>query len=1335
MALQALLFSVLIGVQAGASLESAPTTRAADSYGRAAILHQPGMPIKGMASSAQAMARILSGVQIDSRLLSAAELADPAVLNAASFDILVLPTGESFPIEARESLIKFLREGGSLIATGGYAFNDLLTREDGQWRSETDVCHARLEEATRKENSLLHNGDFEATPALPEPGKPATDQWQRTSERCTIVEESPQEGRSCAKVTVLPGDADRGPVLWQDVPAKPGHTYRISGWLRSDKVLETGMAYIALYQYDSAGKLVTFLDFAKARGTTEWTYHTYTVKADARTARLHVKFGLYLTHGTAWFDDIRLADITGAQVKPMNTSTGTPMDALVVAPEQIGMFDPSFPLKRACRVRTASNQHIARQMVDVRQPLTGWAASGVVGNNEARWIPLLETYDRFDRPRGAAGAMLIHYAGYYNGSCRTFFGIENVDLFADPNSAASLTLADAARFMVRKTFLHGLATNHRLYRDGESIIASVQVDNRGRYPQRVKVGFTLTHGEAPAPAPAEWKEVVVRPRSSEKAEVSLPLRRVDADLYRVTALLTIDDQFIDEVSTGVVIDQPEVMKSGPELRFRQNYFTINGRPMFLFGSDTYMTYESADSNPLIWSQGHVAARDIGLNLYEDLQFVPPNYRMTDEDWRAFRAMSQLTQKHGLIFMPGMLIGQNVAIGDDLLTTQSELCRQYAEHLGDTPGLLYYVNGDYQMMLDQHPKDVQTLWNRWLKERYGTTDGLRAAWGPAAVTADIGNLAYWPPDSGRWDDVAIVDRLSFQNWLTRRWNESHVAAIRKSDARHPITSEYYQFPFGGMDLIQSIDGQDVSNFGFFDEPVKDITTLPFKIRFNDLRARGKGVCLGEYGVKTHPAWSVENGASHYHIQRTEEQQIQLFMAVAHYALGLGASKVQNWCLQDSQSMVFPWGLFYPNELIPKDVAYVHRSQSLIWRHFSPRYVPPKLTVCIPDNLRLGNFEAVGREAADRAFDTLLGLHYDFDVIDDHHLDSLPKETQVMIYPAPFAVRDDAYDRLLAWVRGGGTLLVTGDFSYDENRQRTRTRRLPELAGVEFVAECYPNISRASSPASRISDALGPMHDLLASPCIKVRKAGAEVLEQTVEQVPLFVRNTLGTGHVFFFTDPTELSESNQASALRRHLYGAFLAQTSVKPLQAEPNEPWIHVMAQPTATGMVHVVYNRKLTPGEQPITIATVAGRLTLNTRNRWPALAGVANDGRVLAVNAFGTASLGTEPLLRGKGLKALLSLDGKDIRQSEALLIAPFEAGTVAIPPGESTVAVAGEFRQGRWTPLDRIDLGKSNEALVIDADLATCLIIVCRRDAEAHWADQLTQAMLRPWQIKGY
>ena len=115
-------------------------------------------------------------------------------------------------------------------------------------------------------------------------------------------------------------------------------------------------------------------------------------------------------------------------------------------PAQIGAFDASYPLKRACRLRTATGQHLVHSAIDRKEPLKGWAASGVVGYDNARWIPLLETDDRFDRPRGPAAAVMFHYNGFYAGSAWAYFGLENLDLFTKAgsseanNSSSSLSI-------------------------------------------------------------------------------------------------------------------------------------------------------------------------------------------------------------------------------------------------------------------------------------------------------------------------------------------------------------------------------------------------------------------------------------------------------------------------------------------------------------------------------------------------------------------------------------------------------------------------------------------------------------------------------------------------------------------------------------------------------------------------------------------------------------------------------------------------------------------------------------------------------------------------------
>ncbi len=119
------------------------------------------------------------------------------------------------------------------------------------------------------------------------------------------------------------------------------------------------------------------------------------------------------------------------------------------------------------------------------------AASGVIGSDHARWIPLLETYDRFGRPRGPAAALMLNYRGHYRGSSWAYFGVENIDLFANAQRPASALLKQLLRFFEYETFLHNFQIEKALYRRGESIRLSTVVSNHGRHGQSVEVVFRL----------------------------------------------------------------------------------------------------------------------------------------------------------------------------------------------------------------------------------------------------------------------------------------------------------------------------------------------------------------------------------------------------------------------------------------------------------------------------------------------------------------------------------------------------------------------------------------------------------------------------------------------------------------------------------------------------------------------------------------------------------------------------------------------------------------------------------------------------------------------------
>ena len=1304
-----------------------------------AVLDEPGMPQRGAPSSPETIAQILTDGGMRVERLNSAQLADSLQLNTQRFALLVLPTGETFPIEARENVLAFLRGGGELITMGGYAFQDLVRQVQGRWVPEQDAAAARLAEATQPERSLVSGGGFEDPQDVPIGAEEIDGRWRRAAASAHVTSESPWRGAQCAQVVVDDPTGLGSGGYAARMRVTPGRQYRAVGSLRATQQSGPGMAYIALYQFDAQGQIVDFRDFAVVRTPGDWQTCSYNFTPSPRVDHVRLQFGFYRQSGIAFFDEVHLFDVTDALFQPMNTATGEPGDGLHVQPEQIGIFDPSYPLKRAVRVRTAGGQAIAQTSCDESLPISGWAASAVLGSHQSRWIPLLEAWDRYGHLRGPVGALVVHHGGPYAKSHWAIFGADNVDLFSQRTGTAARVLQETARFLTRQCYLRGFQADTALAQSGDSISVRAHVHNDGQAAQDVRVCLEWEPSPALPSSESVTQAIVVAGGAAQEIEGQLVVPTANANLARLRARLIVDEVVIDQMETAVVVRSDAAMQSGPALRFVDNYFRSDQRSLFLFGTDTYArTYQADDEHPGRWWEELTAARDMGVNLYENLQYQRPSHVMEDEDWRKFRALAQLCQQRGLVFMPGMLVGHNTAIGPELLAEQSRLCAAYAERLRDVPALLYYINGDYQLILNEHPADVRREWQRWLESQYASIAALRSAWGREDLPETWDALEYPPADSGRWDDRTRIDDVRFRTELTTRWNRSHVAAVRSWDSVHAITSEYYSDPSEGIDLRLTIGGQDVSNIGFFDRPDRDLETLPWKIAFADLRATGQGVSLGEYGVKTHPAWSETNGASGYHIRRTEAEQKRLFEAVAHYGFGMGCAKVQNWCLRDDTTWVFPWGLFYPHQFVPKDVAYVHRNQSLALRCLEPKYVAPPVLVCLASHMRLGNDARLGAEVAYRTYADLLALHTPFASIDDTVLSQVPAATKLLLLPSPLTMSDEAFFRLRTWVEQGGVVLVTGDLSYDPARQLTRTQRLEELAGVQVKQRNYEHVRRDT-----VSDraAVFGLHESAefrgaVRPCLEMEPVAADVLARDEQGRPVCVHRRLGQGQVFYCSDPLELAPDGAASQLRRTLYSAVLQRCGVERHSVEPNKPWLHVMHQPTSQGLTQVIYHTQSAGGPTAVTVPTTGGAVRLNLRPGGPALVSVTDAGRVVLVNTHGQASVAGDAICGGAGQRMLLSLDGEDLRTSRAMLILPIESGEVAWPsrPGDYS-AFVGDFAGGEWTIAETLPLAGSDWHLSLDEDRATMMVLVCPTSERTTWTAHLNTLLQNPGTWRGY
>jgi hypothetical protein len=484
------------------------------------------------------------------------------------------------------------------------------------------------------------------------------------------------------------------------------------------------------------------------------------------------------------------------RVERLNTRHGRAEDGLEVEPTQLGVFQADFPLERATSMVAAPMQTVIDPALQLGGKVEGWAACGVVGWDEARWTSLLDSVDQYGRLRGSAGALLRHYAGTWKGSSWAFFGVTNRDLFAPDLPALNRAFVDTIRALVRDIYLASLTTERSCYRRGERVKFFMPIFSGGRTEQDLRVELEIRPAapnegkprvlSAPA-ARFEWMAHVL-PHQTNLVIGEWTVPDSTNGFYHLIARLWQGTNEIDMIESGFLVWKPEIIRSGPKLDYRDNYLRFGQRPLFLFGTDDWgYTFNTSRETPLQWLRDMSRRRDLGVTIYENLQFGLP--RSPEDQVQLLRKVDgivQLTQEYGQVYFPGLLVGFNAASSNTDLAKQTEYCRQFARRYADVPGLIYYLNGDYRCELSQA---VMPQWNQFLRERYRSDAALREAWGRFAPSQPLGQLPAedYHDWEQTWDDLSAYDRNCFRAWLMRRWNGALISAD----------------PSGG---------QDASNFG-------------------------------------------------------------------------------------------------------------------------------------------------------------------------------------------------------------------------------------------------------------------------------------------------------------------------------------------------------------------------------------------------------------------------------------------------------------------------------------------------------------------------------------------
>ena len=1336
-------FTLVEGEQAADIGDIAPS-RASGAGGKPGIaILRDALPVVGVGTEPEWLKEVLDGIAgqpYETTLISAAQLADRLYLTPDRFNTVILPYGETFPAPAADAFRRYLRGGGNMITLGGYAFSNLVGPE-------------------------------------PAPEAPPT----------------PEEASWHYRIPVEPGMA-----------GKP-MTFR--GHLRCRSVTG-GFAYLAVYQWGPGGKLGSWRDTIHLVGDRDWTANQYPFRVDPDAEVIEVKVGLFRCTGTAAIDDISITDETGRELvtdggfenvtapdeaRPhnwyrtqkdlaaivettphsgtkcarvrlaaagvgelvMNTAKGAPLDGLQVAPEQIGVFDAQFPLKRVQYAAAAPDQFIVPPGFLADAPMEGWSATTVLGYDDARRIPLLNCYDRYQRLRGSAASITYRYGGHYARSAWVIFGSTDFDFMPRDAEASSELLAPIVEALVTETFLHNLETDYASYRQGETVKIKAKVSNFGAQPQDAMVVFFVHPEGGGQGVMLDPEPGTVQPDETREFTAEWAPGKFGASFYRVEATLSIsplapppapeagpvstvvEAREWDKMETGFCVWDEKAVKAGPDCTLEGNLFRLNGREHFLQGTDSFsFAFYSAHENPLVWKRDFGTMRDQGMNLPENLQVSAvsqtPPYEWPEALLRKTDAMVQLAQQHGQVYMPGLLIGANVVVEDDVLEQEAAWVQAFVKRYKDVPGILWYINGDFQLRLDdslllaeqrggEPPRtDVERLWNEFLQSRYASDAALAEAWTPERVTGPLGHIPLQEYGADSWGDVRGMDLARFKVELMRRWINRHARAIREVDAHHAITSEYYQSPGPGIDIIQAIGDHSCANIGYFDKPQRDIDRFPSVLRFADLRARGKSMSAGEFGCKTHPAWGGGKDWG-YHIARTDEQQEELWLAITHYGWGLGASKIHNWDWKDNVEWIFPWGMVYPGDWVKKDCLDIYRAAGLTFRQFERRYEPPSVYVLTPDTHRLGEPVWGVFEATLACFRTLQQLGVDAGTLNECAPDAIPPSAKVIYYPVPYQIPDEVYGKLLEWVKAGGTLYVSGDVSYDLLRRRTKTERLSELCGVESVAERYPNI--ACDPNAGLPATIGERR-LTVNPAIRVKATAGQVVLAAgdADGTPVIVRNDLGAGRVLYSTWPLERDEGFAEGIADRNalVYGMVLGAAGFDDWPPDGTAgPQLPVCVPLTGRASHANVY---VNPTDQPVE-AWTEQPLDLTLAPHRSGLTVWGGQGGLLALEDGADAHF------------MAYSLDGRDVRESKGLCLLPLTEGRLRLDTRADwtrPVAVVGEVKGGRWVEYERLEapVRGGSVRLDIDGDRCFSMVLVAEAAEVEACAGQVERSLREPW-----
>lgn len=797
----------MINLRLGVFLSSVAVVSAlCAASGRVAVLDlgvESGVTNKyGCASAPQAFVRAL-GEAYDVRVVPYAQVWTDGAFDTARTDLLVVPSGALFPNDCAKDLVDFLRRGGLLLTTGGYAFDEPMQFEGGAW---TLPCHNPLPapvcetpRAVPKASAWQSHTDPESKVVIsdeigPE-GHPAirihTPRLRRYSlGNVPLAKAAPGERREALAFRI------KGDATLKVVRVELNEADGTRWWANVPVAEEWRDCALAWTDFTFHGDSPTRktrggpsdrIDFSKVVRLVVGICHIGNVPGGPQTA---------------WFSDLRFG------LDPLADRRTRPEPRVRInhrhygsgwrdkpRSDQLGVFSPAYSFKD---VPTIVNDDLSADLFDrteLKGNFSGWDASAMLtpeihahAKNRAVLRPVLACRAADGTLKGRAASLVFHYDSVFKGSAWALFGVDSQDLFATP--ANDRLLREMVDALFRRVFLARTRPQFDCYRMGETMSFSTELMDFSKKGLAGEVRFVVSDEsgrqvyETRVPAEA-------RPGQSVTVDFSWKVPQADVDLYRVVAEFVAEGRVIDREENAIAVWNEKTIARGPKLGVDGTYFTIDGQRRFWIGAQMFLARQTAytSASALRFYRDFESMRKAGMRISRNFfGWDPVKDLDRPESERLLRLMDAcivLSQKFGIVTYFNPVCGNEIPRTLDEVAREAKSVEMFARRYREVPGFLMDVRNEARLacrtrdsgtcpMSDRALADAFATWARAVADAaergrtgIGVATGWSQGWGGGTVYKD-------PPTAAL--------PFSFSDCHYYGGNENHLAEIKKIDQR-------------------------------------------------------------------------------------------------------------------------------------------------------------------------------------------------------------------------------------------------------------------------------------------------------------------------------------------------------------------------------------------------------------------------------------------------------------------------------------------------------------------------------------------------------------------------